>query len=115
MELYTTYLRQLHDHVEQAEAHADLDENTNLAQPPADGRLQPRQPIEGLHLKATEDLRLPLVRHWTLYDSMFNSSYVAARFDLWHDRGRRRLLQLLAQMGCVACARARRPHRPAAE
>jgi len=45
------------------------------------------------------DLRFSLLRHWSLYDSMANSPYVAARLHTWSDAGRRQLELLLAKMG----------------
>ncbi|KAI5301709.1 hypothetical protein KEM56_001436 [Ascosphaera pollenicola] len=43
--------------------------------------------------------RFLLIRHWSLYDSMLHSPYLAARLHVWSDTGRRRLHKLLAKMG----------------
>ena len=40
-----------------------------------------------------------LIRHWSLYDSMLHSPYLASRLHLWTDTGRKRLDKLLAKMG----------------
>jgi cell division control protein 45 len=40
-----------------------------------------------------------LIRHWSLYDSMLHSPYLASRLHLWTDIGRQRLHKLLAKMG----------------
>ena len=46
-----------------------------------------------------EDFRFALLRHWSLYEAMLHSSYVAVRLQTWTDHGRRRLQELLARMG----------------
>jgi cell division control protein 45 len=46
-----------------------------------------------------EDFRLSLLRHWSLQESMYHSSYVAARLGIWREKGRRRLTNLLVKMG----------------
>ncbi|KAF8894481.1 CDC45 family [Infundibulicybe gibba] len=50
-------------------------------------------------VRATEELRFMLFRHWTLYDAMFHSSYIASKLGIWKERGRKRLTGLLAKMG----------------
>ncbi|KIK77725.1 hypothetical protein PAXRUDRAFT_36749 [Paxillus rubicundulus Ve08.2h10] len=54
---------------------------------------------DDLSIRATEELRFTLFRHWTLYDAMFHSSYVAGKLGVWKERGRKRLTGLLAKMG----------------
>jgi cell division control protein 45 len=44
-------------------------------------------------------LRLMLLRHWSLYESMFHSDYTAARLGIWQARGREKLEEMLAKMG----------------
>lgn len=56
---------------------------------------------DDLSIRATEELRFTLFRHWTLYDAMFHSSYVAGKLGIWKERGRKRLTGLLAKMGLV--------------
>ena len=46
-----------------------------------------------------KELRLMLFRHWSLYDSMFHSHYIASKLGIWRQRGRQKLDNLLAQMG----------------
>ncbi|KLJ08110.1 cell division control protein 45 [Blastomyces silverae] len=43
--------------------------------------------------------RFLLVRHWSLYESMLHSPYLAARLHVWSENGRKRLHKLLAKMG----------------
>jgi cell division control protein 45 len=50
-------------------------------------------------IRATEELRFTLFRHWNLYDAMYHSSYVASKLGIWKERGRKRLTGLLAKMG----------------
>ncbi|KAM6165740.1 cell division control protein 45 homolog isoform 4-T4 [Erethizon dorsatum] len=45
------------------------------------------------------DLCLALYHHWSLYDSLCNTSYTAARFKLWSVHGQKRLQEFLADMG----------------
>lgn len=52
-------------------------------------------------VRASEELRFCLYRHWTLYDSMLHSGYVASKMKLWKDRGSSNLNVMLAQIGCV--------------
>jgi cell division control protein 45 len=64
----------------------------------------PANPNKTLHpddlsVRATEELRFMLFRHWTLYDAMYHSSYVAGKLGIWKEKGRKRLTGLLAKMG----------------
>lgn len=52
-------------------------------------------------VRVSDELRFTLFRHWTLYDAMFHSSYVAGKLGIWKERGRKRLTGLLAKMGSV--------------
>ncbi|KAI9510893.1 CDC45-like protein [Russula earlei] len=73
-------------------------------------RLNPPPPLSDAHglaalsaddmsVRTTDELRFELVRHWTLYDAMFHSSYVAGKLGIWKEQGRKRLTGLLAKMG----------------
>ncbi|KAG6334874.1 hypothetical protein ID866_4215 [Astraeus odoratus] len=79
------------------------DEVTRLNPLPADVTSNPDAITalnpDDLSLRATEELRFTLFRHWTLYDAMFHSSYVAGKLGIWKERGRKRLTGLLAKMG----------------
>ncbi|KAG0046598.1 hypothetical protein BGZ83_008231 [Gryganskiella cystojenkinii] len=55
-------------------------------------------PEEGT-IRCTDEFRFMMVRHWSLYDSMYHSNYVASRLGIWREPGRKRLLALLAKMG----------------
>lgn len=50
-------------------------------------------------ITAEDEPRLMLMRHWTLYNSIAYSSYVAARLKTYTERGRRQLNLMLADMG----------------
>ncbi|KII88662.1 hypothetical protein PLICRDRAFT_30098 [Plicaturopsis crispa FD-325 SS-3] len=65
---------------------------------PAEGGARAAGP-EDMSVRASEELRFMLFRHWTLYDAMFHSSYVASKLGIWKERGRKRLTGLLAKMG----------------
>jgi cell division control protein 45 len=54
---------------------------------------------DDMSLRTTDELRFELFRHWTLYDAMFHSSYVAGKLGIWKEQGRKRLTGLLAKMG----------------
>lgn len=45
------------------------------------------------------ELRLDLLRHWSLFESLLNSSYTATRLATWRQTGKRRLFELLATLG----------------
>lgn len=64
----------------------------------ASSRLKSLHP-DDQSVRATEELRFMLFRHWTLYDAMYHSSYVASKLGIWKERGRKRLTGLLAKMG----------------
>lgn len=42
-----------------------------------------------------------MMRHWSLYNSMYNSPHVATRLVTWTSAGKEKLDFLLARMGCV--------------
>jgi cell division control protein 45 len=50
-------------------------------------------------IRTADELRFMLFRHWTLYDAMYHSSYVASKLGIWKERGRKKLTGLLAKMG----------------
>ena len=50
-------------------------------------------------IKLSPEPRFFLIRHWSLYDSMLHSPYLATRLHIWSDAGRKRLHKLLAKMG----------------
>ncbi|KAG0099842.1 hypothetical protein BGZ93_005601 [Podila epicladia] len=50
-------------------------------------------------IRCTDEYRFMMVRHWSLYESMYHSNYVASRLGIWREPGRKRLLALLAKMG----------------
>lgn len=54
----------------------------------------------GAHrIAASVELRLDLLRHWSLHDSLLFSSYTATRLAAWRQTGKRRLLEFLATLG----------------
>ena len=50
-------------------------------------------------IRLSPEPRFLLIRHWSLYDSMLHSPYLAAKLHIWSDVGRKRLHKLLAKMG----------------
>ncbi|KAJ8663622.1 hypothetical protein O0I10_000868 [Lichtheimia ornata] len=50
-------------------------------------------------IQKEEEYRFMLFRHWSLYDSMYHSGYVASKLSVWRDYGRRRLNNMFAKMG----------------
>jgi cell division control protein 45 len=46
-----------------------------------------------------EEFRFSLTRHWSLFESMFYSRYVATSLTTWKENGRRKLQTLLVKMG----------------
>jgi cell division control protein 45 len=51
------------------------------------------------HVAASSELRFMLLRHWTLYDSMFHSQYVVSRLGIWNEQGSLKLNTLITNMG----------------
>eukprot|EP00178_Gracilaria_changii_P010448 TRINITY_DN3042_c0_g1_i1.p1 TRINITY_DN3042_c0_g1~~TRINITY_DN3042_c0_g1_i1.p1 ORF type:complete len:748 (-),score=93.63 TRINITY_DN3042_c0_g1_i1:1246-3489(-) len=45
------------------------------------------------------ELRLDLLRHWSLYHSLMYSSYTCTRLATWRQTGKRRMLEMLATLG----------------
>ena len=52
-----------------------------------------------LFIQPCVDLRCNLMRHWTLFDSMQSSPFVASRLRLWYNAGMEMLNLLLVKMG----------------
>lgn len=50
-------------------------------------------------IRLSPEPKFLLIRHWSLYDSMLHSPYLAARLHIWSEGGRKRLMKLLAKMG----------------
>ncbi|KAJ3086943.1 hypothetical protein HK102_012141, partial [Quaeritorhiza haematococci] len=50
-------------------------------------------------IRCEDEFRLMLLRHWSLYESMFHSSYVATKLGIWKEKGRQNLVNLLVKMG----------------
>ncbi|PYH45685.1 CDC45-domain-containing protein [Aspergillus saccharolyticus JOP 1030-1] len=50
-------------------------------------------------IRLSPEPRFILIRHWSLYDSMLHSPYLASRLHVWTENGRKRLHKLLAKMG----------------
>jgi len=46
-----------------------------------------------------QELRLMLLRHWTLYDSLCNSNYLVSKLMLWKEHGQKELKKILATLG----------------
>ncbi|KAL3155459.1 hypothetical protein ABBQ38_011015 [Trebouxia sp. C0009 RCD-2024] len=59
------------------------------------------KPLYG-KISPIDDYRFPLMRHWSLYEAMLHSTYVAVRLQTWHDKGRRLLQEMLVKMGFPA-------------
>jgi cell division control protein 45 len=50
-------------------------------------------------IRLSPEPRFLLIRHWSLYDSMLHSPYLASRLHMWNEHGQRRLDKFLAKMG----------------
>lgn len=81
------------------------DEVKRLNPPPAD-RSPTISPSAGgtnspsdTSIRLSPDPRFLLLRHWSLYDSMLHSPYLAARLHVWNESGVKRLHKMLAKMG----------------
>jgi cell division control protein 45 len=50
-------------------------------------------------IKFEDEYRFMLYRHWSLYDSLFHSGYVASKLGVWKEFGKKRLNNMFAKMG----------------
>lgn len=50
-------------------------------------------------ISSENDMKFVLMRHWTLYNSMLHSDFVASRLSAWREKGRKQLELLLAKIG----------------
>ena len=46
-----------------------------------------------------QELKLMLLRQWTLYDSLHYSNYIVSKFLLWKEPGQCELKKFLAKIG----------------
>jgi len=54
---------------------------------------------EETFIRSSEELRLDMLRHWTLFSSLTSSAYVCTKLMSWRKSGRNRILELLAKLG----------------
>ena len=55
--------------------------------------------FEDRRVSYSEEFRFSMLRHWSLYDAMTHSPYVATRMQIWKEAGRASLHSLLAHLG----------------
>lgn len=55
--------------------------------------------VESGRIAVDFEYQFMLYRHWSLYEAMLHSPYVASKLLLWWAHGRQRLDELLAKMG----------------
>lgn len=55
--------------------------------------------INCLRILFDQELQLALYRHWSLFDSICHSQYIACKFLVWKMNGKKRLREFLADMG----------------
>jgi cell division control protein 45 len=51
------------------------------------------------NIEESSEYRFYLYRHWSLYEAMKHSSYIASRFPVWKAEGREKFQELFAKMG----------------
>ena len=61
-----------------------------------------RQNADGRATPVTSRYRFMLFRHWSVYESMFHTPYVASRLNIWAQNGKETFHKLLASMGYVS-------------
>jgi cell division control protein 45 len=71
------------------------DEVNRLNPPP----LHTSQSVSDNSIRSVKDFPFPLLRHWSLYQSMLHSPYLCTRLRLYTAKGRTRLDHILAKMG----------------
>uniref|UniRef100_A0A6Q2ZA55 CDC45 cell division cycle 45 homolog (S. cerevisiae) n=1 Tax=Esox lucius TaxID=8010 RepID=A0A6Q2ZA55_ESOLU len=82
---YVTDIATLQRHVSRHN-HRNEDEENSLS-------------IDCMRISFEYDLRLALYQHWSLYESICNSSYSSCHFKLWSMHGQKKLQEFLADMG----------------
>jgi hypothetical protein len=50
------------------------------------------------HIRAEPELKLMLLRHWSLLSSIENSNYMVSKLHIWHEPGKKDLRRFLAQL-----------------
>ncbi|GFR43350.1 hypothetical protein Agub_g4421 [Astrephomene gubernaculifera] len=89
---YNTWRENLVQHVAM---HQDVGQEDGL-----DGSSLLMMPRHKVQVEACEDLRLTLLRYWTIEDSLRYTGYVAARLQTWRQKGLDNLRSLLTYM-CI--------------
>lgn len=54
---------------------------------------------ENGHIRFEPEFRFMLARHWTLFNGMLHSRFMATRLAVWRDRGKRMLETFIVKMG----------------
>lgn len=57
-----------------------------------------QKPVNSVFIEH-KDLRIMLYRHWSLYESLYYSNYIASRLGIWKEPGKHKLNEILAQIG----------------
>ena len=55
--------------------------------------------FEDRRIQYAEEFRFSMLRHWSLYEAMMHSPYVATRMQTWRDVGRQAMNSLLTHIG----------------
>lgn len=80
--------------------HADVDvEEETVVTDSVSGQSTTIRLPKHFQIKPAQELRLGLLRHWSLAEALANSPYVAVRLLTWLDRGRDQLQDLLVVCG----------------
>ena len=64
-----------------------------------DDSLAEGQSVDQIRIWQEDDFRFELYRHWSLYEAILHSRYVASRLATWTQSGVSKLQNLLAKMG----------------
>lgn len=91
---YEQWFNYLNDLIKSLDSNQNMDNNIMLTE---GGQVQ--APKDREKLVDIEDFRFPLMRQWTLYESMQFSPYVAPRIRTWRQSGLGILDYLLVKMG----------------
>jgi cell division control protein 45 len=97
-EQYTLRVSDFHEEVVKFNPGADSEEKDKLSQPEGTQAEINLQNSPG-YISFGYEYRMMLLRHWSLYASMFHSRYVASTLSIWEEGGRQRLKHFLAAIG----------------
>jgi len=90
----------LHDRIDVTTYTLQVDQlSSDVSRMNRDDQEAEGQAMDRIEIKAKEELRLMLLRQWTVFEAMLHSRYVATRIGSWRQKGKQTIRNMLAKMG----------------